>query len=540
MKLEKDITDNVGFDPLENGNRGTGPNINNQSILHEHFGLLVSEYKNSSLCDKKHAARTFVKGIAILLGGVSGIPYMTTARAYARDNQILGHLYVYSNVASVGVLTSWLFLEILASRERVVASQKSRACIKNLAPAVLASLGAIPYGIVGFIYNSKHPYFSIIAFSTNMVNSTFALSRLFNSIAHYVSTKFSSNQKLAIEQTRKLFITRLQLARRGLMSQNISERSESLLHFCDREGDPDLSDFISELLNIGSAIHIKRQRHLLSGWAIGTNALLWSAAIAAPLGWSITGCKLVYEETLSQTKSTMVAGLIAALSTVPVYLLDLLVVRDLFSKGFSVFADLFSRQHIPDFPQKHHPKLLFTLSLLGLATTAFSYGPVAFVIQDQYKAHRTYSAIASRWAASTWVMVTSYAMLTSISEIMTFFSSIITGVEKNYMAKFSRFSEDLIASINESSLKDFSKFLKRINVDALIADNPNDHDLIATLSALQENQRINHSDANQNDYDSVHEKTSSPLLFGFNADKKVPPKTTGAPAPSRWQSCAVL
>lgn len=481
----------------------------------EQFSFLVStSYQPFFINDRKQLKSVLIKAGAIVLGGMSGIPYLTASREYAGSNKVLGEVYVYSELVSLGVLTSWLFLDILQYYQ-INSFKKNSGCNKTIIAVGLGSLSALPSTIIGIIYNPEIPYLAVIAFTGDIISNTCAFDHFVRYSEKYLRSALNKRSRV-IENFREEIINQLRL---GYLEILNLEKEKILIFLKEKNLYDGIPENIKKSLNTQNLIQILTEYSKCRNFNLKNiknkkidimkRIFIYSSSILFPLGWwGSTGIPLVYNNINDTVGNSMVAGIITAFTAVPVYMIEALFVKNMLSKIINIIDDLCSNNYRKNFSEKYYPTVFFSSIILGIIITAFSFATRAKIVEDNYEETEPMHELFLVWVIITVVMYKSYAMVESIPNIITYFSSISNNKDVSAIARFCLFMENFILTIEEMDFELFNSLNNSLDYEILDRECNQDSIFI---------KEINHDMEGHSKRMDNNDTGNPPILYNYNS-----------------------
>lgn len=463
-----------------------------------------------------------LKGASVIIGSLSGVPYMSPANQYAGDNLILGYIYAGSTVVPFGALTVWSLLNYIEHVQQDIDSKyKSKKCTLSLAviPLCLAACAALPGTIISLNYNQNISY-SVIAFLNDFIAETCSYNISLRNFHNKIMEKYKHAGH--IRELKNQIKKRLQIGTQVVINKSSEEINEFLIKykisefFLEDFNTPINSiDFIRELIFMSKMIVLKRNSSTYSNSVFKYTSYFLSAVL--PLTWGITILKLVHDEIQKEINIDSISWTIAALSSISIYFLEAYLTNFIFSKTYNSLLNFYSDSYQKNISQKYYLKTVIFTEIFALIASGFSFAAKAKVVDKEYSG--VYNNIAVPFVIASTIIFTMSAVLDFIPNFINSILEKFGRTEEKYLAKLVKIVNSFNVALENSAIEDFKKFLQTINIDRLIDENSEDVEFFKSLRLYKESEKLLFPDK-----DLLSEKKNNQVKEDVDLD---PYKTAG-------------
>lgn len=365
------------------------------SYLYSFIQKYLIEKEEIPEAQLKKILRSTTKGAAVVLGGLSGIPYFAVGRAAGGDNEIVSWGIGLTNTIAVSGIGSWSYFNLLKGLDPQSFEEKAllekRKCIlpAHLASHALGLVVAVPAGYMAARYNT-YKWLALISFGTDYTlktNGFLTLVQHITSPGSRVKKCFSLDNKEnneienSVIDTQQLLINHLSKKTIPALLTMRDEERENLIASLYQADNLTVENYLNSLLNLTSSrvSPVETPETWKKGYprtafvsALSTSAFInvIHNSVCSYGAWS-----LIYDNAAFDVP-------MAALSTIPIFMLEL---NATIKTGHALYDSVFYRMTGEPQPTLEHslyPKLMKAVPVLSVALAGVTAYVGRFMVED--------------------------------------------------------------------------------------------------------------------------------------------------------------
>lgn len=348
-----------------------------------------------------------VRMLVIILGFFGPTAYISSAKKFANGDYTLEVLYAISEVLGGGMLTAYIFLEVVRHIETIRSDKRqSNTCEKFLLlalPIIIGLLTSIPATIVGLLYNENDKALALSAFMGDFIANTYSIQRLARH--KYYSRKLTTAEKQQVKQ----WSIKLNQAMHAIIQMPTS----GITNFINQNQLVNnhqinvsvLSDILKNNFDVESKAHLNRRLSCCASVA------KWATCLALPLPWLIVNIYLTYTHLDSYLNSKSAAGIFTCLSTSFVYMLDVIFLKDIIDLCNSCLKN----KGISNFYFNKYPLRFMCAQLLMIAASSLSFASRAQVIKDEVS--ENYSSLIIPFSSTVTLLMRFFSIGNIVNDL---------------------------------------------------------------------------------------------------------------------------
>lgn len=449
------------------------------SYLHSFIQKYFIEKEEVPEGQLKKILRATTKGVSVLLGSLSGIPYFAVGRDAGGENAIVSWGIGITNTIATSGIGSWSYFNLLksldpqSSEEKALLQKRKFLLPAHFGSHALGLVVAVPTGYMAARYNT-YKWLALISFGADYslkTNGFLTLLRHITSPDNRIKKCFLGEDKeeneieVSVLDTQQLLISHLTKKTIPALITMHDEEREDLLASLYQTNNRTVENYLNSLLSLtfsGSST-LETSETWKKGYprtafvsALSTSAFInvIHNAVCAYSAWSMLYNSVVFSVPM------------AALSTIPIFMLEL---NATVKTGHALYDTVFyrvSRKSQPSLEHSLYPKLMRAAPLFSIALAGVTAYVGRFMVQDilQDVLPQEYATFLTVGGVIGPFLFASYANYSLIKDLLLSYARSYGKASKRKLALLTQDIEKLIQVIKLTKPEEMSNFLKNTNI----------------------------------------------------------------------------